>query len=138
MRIYMLVLAIAVPTMLGAPAIASAEDAPKPDAPSTAAKDPSNDCDGGTQQIVECIGNLTVEQDKRLNKVYREALKDARPEQRDLLKTAQRFWVQYRDANCEYYHQGEGSISRIEAEQCMFHMTKSRADELDGGQDQIK
>ncbi|MDB5579931.1 MAG: hypothetical protein JWR80_5107 [Bradyrhizobium sp.] len=137
MRIYTLALAIAVVT--GCVAGAYAEDAPKPDAApaADAAKDPSNDCDGGTNQIVECIGKLTEQQDKRLNKAYRETLKDARPEQRDLLRTAQRLWVQYRDANCEYYHQGEGSISRIEAEQCMFHMTKARADEL-SGEDQAK
>lgn len=138
MRVYTLALLVAV--VSGCMAPAHAEDAPKPDVTpaADASKDPSNDCDGGTNQIVECIGKLTVEQDKRLNKAYRETLKDARSEQRDLLKTAQRLWVQYRDANCEYYHQGEGSISRIEAEQCMFRMTKSRADELDGGEDQIK
>ncbi|HEY4141327.1 MAG TPA: lysozyme inhibitor LprI family protein, partial [Pseudolabrys sp.] len=129
---------------IGGAVIAHAEDAPKSDAskPDAAAtitpKDLSDDCDGGTAQIVECIGKLTEEQDRRLNKAYRETLKDVRSEQRDLLKTAQRLWVKYRDANCEYYHQGEGSISRIEAEQCMYRMTKSRADELDGGEDQAK
>ena len=131
----MMLVALALPATA---AICHAEDAPKPAADAAPSKDPSNESAGGTLQIVECIGKLTEEQDKRLNKAYREALKDARPEQRDLLKAAQRLWVQYRDANCEYYHQGEGSISRIEAEQCSFHMTKSRADELDGTDDQAK
>ncbi len=133
MRLHALALAIVLAA--GGAAIAQAQDAPKPDAaPAAAAKDASNDCDGGTLQIVECIGKLTQEQDKRLNKAYQETLKDARAEQRDPLKTAQRAWVKYRDANCDYYHQGEGSISRIEAEQCMYHMTKARADELTDGE----
>jgi uncharacterized protein YecT (DUF1311 family) len=75
-----------------------------------------------------------VRWDKRLNTAYQEALKDATsPAQRDQLRAAQRLWVRYRDANCDYYGLGEGSISRLNAASCLHDMTRSRAQELERG-----
>jgi uncharacterized protein YecT (DUF1311 family) len=51
------------------------------------------------------------------------------------LREAQRLWAQYRDANCIYYSLGEGTIVRIDAGDCMYWMTKSRALELEGKDD---
>jgi uncharacterized protein YecT (DUF1311 family) len=48
---------------------------------------------------------------------------------------AQRLWIQYRDANCLYYDLGEGTITRIEAGNCMYRMTRARAEELEGKED---
>jgi uncharacterized protein YecT (DUF1311 family) len=103
-----------------------AQDA-KPDIP-----DP--ECDGSTQQMVECMADATEKWDKRLNEAYREALADATSkQQREQLRKAQRLWVQFRDANCMYYALGEGTISRLDSASCMFDMTKSRAVELERG-----
>ena len=49
---------------------------------------------------------------------------------RDLLRAAERAWIKYRDANCDYYAAGEGSISRVNAAWCMRDMTEKRAKEL--------
>jgi len=108
--------------LIGAAAFAYAEDPPKSD----------NDCDDGTLQMIECIEGKTKLWDKRMNAAYQDALKDAEPAQREQLRAAQRLWLQYRDANCAYYQLGQGSIARVQAEDCMFRMTKARAKELDG------
>lgn len=89
-------------------------------------------CDGSTYQMVECLKGKTAQWDKRMNAAYQQALKDAAGDkQREQLRTAQRLWVQYRDANCLYYDLGEGTIARLDAGECMRSMTEARAKELE-------
>jgi uncharacterized protein YecT (DUF1311 family) len=88
-------------------------------------------CDGNTFEIVECLKAKTARWDRRLNSAYQQALNDAAPQQRTQLQAAQRLWIQYRDANCLYYGLGEGTISRIDAGECMRNMTEARARELE-------
>jgi uncharacterized protein YecT (DUF1311 family) len=91
----------------------------------------TQDCDGSTVQIVECIKAKTAQSDKRLNAAFEKAVKEANPKQRDQLRTAQRLWDQYRDANCLSVAMGEGTISQINAAQCLLTMTEERAKELE-------
>lgn len=88
-------------------------------------------CTGNTMEMVECLKARTAEWDKRMNAAYQKALRDAAPRQKDQLRTAQRLWIQYRDANCLYYGLGEGTIARIDAGECMRNMTQTRAKELE-------
>jgi uncharacterized protein YecT (DUF1311 family) len=94
---------------------------------------PDPQCDGSTYDIVKCLADATAKWDKRLNAAYQGALKDIPANQREQLRTAQRLWLQYRDANCLYYGLGEGTIARINAGSCMFDMTKARVKELEEG-----
>ena len=94
--------------------------------------DPERSCDGNTYEMVECLKVRTAQWDKRMTIAYQQALKDAAPQQHDQLRTAQRLWIQYRDANCLYYGLGEGTIARIDAGECMRSMTEARARELEG------
>lgn len=94
---------------------------------------PDPECDGSTQQMVECMAAATEKWDRRLNEAYRDALKDGPKRQRDQLRKAQRLWVQFRDANCLFYAMGEGTISRLNSASCLFDMTKARTKELEGG-----
>ena len=94
--------------------------------------EPEKSCDGNTYQMVECLKGKTAQWDKRLNVAYQQALKSANDKQREQLRTAQRLWIQYRDANCLYYGLGDGTISRIEAGECMRNLTEARARELEG------
>lgn len=89
-------------------------------------------CDGSTYEMVECLKDKTAVWDKRLNAAYPKALAAAQPKQREQLRKAQRAWVAYRDANCLYWGLGEGTIARIQAGDCMYRMTKKRAEELEG------
>ena len=94
--------------------------------------DPEQSCDGNTFQMVECLKAKTAQWDKRMTIAYQKAMKGAGEKQREQLRSAQRLWIQYRDANCLYYGLGEGTIARIEAGECMRDMTKARAEELEG------
>jgi uncharacterized protein YecT (DUF1311 family) len=97
------------------------------------AGDPAQSCDGSTAEMVDCLGAKTARWDKRMTIAYQEALKNAAsPLQHDQLRTAQRLWIQYRDANCLYYGMGEGTIARVDAAECMRSMTEARARELEG------
>lgn len=98
--------------------------------------DAEKGCDGSTYEMVECFKAKTEAWDKRLNAAYPKALAAAQPKQREQLRKAQRAWVAYRDANCLYWALGEGTIARIQASDCMYRMTKERAEELEGAVEQ--
>jgi uncharacterized protein YecT (DUF1311 family) len=84
-----------------------------------------------TQGIVECVAARTKEWDAKLTAAYQALMgQQSSDAQRNRLRAAQRLWIQYRDANCGYYAAGEGSISRVEAAECMRSMTEARAREL--------
>jgi len=95
--------------------------------------EPEQSCDGNTFQMVECLKARTAQWDKRMTTTaYQQAMKDAGDRQREQLRSAQRLWIQYRDANCLYYGLGEGTIAPIDAGECVRNMTKARAEELEG------
>ena len=62
---------------------------------------------------------------------YQKALKADEPRRQEQLRTAQRLWIQFRDANCLYFDMGEGTIARIDAAECMRNMTEARVRELE-------
>lgn len=97
-----------------------------------ACADPIDDkeCVGSTYEMVDCLKDKTAHWDQKLNAAYQQKLKEAEGKQREQLRAAQRLWVQFRDANCLYYDLGEGTIARIDAGDCMYRLTKSRAEEL--------
>jgi|SRR3954454_14270258 uncharacterized protein YecT (DUF1311 family) len=94
--------------------------------------DPAQACDGSTAEMVDCLKAQTAQWDKRMTIAYQQAMRDAPQQQRDQLRTAQRLWIQFRDANCLYYGMGEGTIARVDAGGCMRNMTEARARELEG------
>lgn len=88
-------------------------------------------CSGSTLAMSECLKRQAAHWDERLNAAYKKALAAAELAQRAQLRTAQRLWIAYRDANCLYYGLGAGSIARLDAALCMRDMTERRAKELD-------
>jgi uncharacterized protein YecT (DUF1311 family) len=94
--------------------------------------DPAQTCNGSTFEMVECLKAQTAQWDKRMTLAYQQAMQDAAPQRYDQLRTAQRLWIQYRDANCLYYGLEEGTIARLDAGECMRSMTEARARELEG------
>jgi len=93
--------------------------------------EPEKNCDGSTYDIVECLKAKTAEWDKRMTIAYQQALKNAEPKQRAMLVTAQKLWIQFRDANCDYYDLGPGTIASIKAGYCVKDLTETRARELE-------
>jgi uncharacterized protein YecT (DUF1311 family) len=84
-----------------------------------------------TVAIVDCISAKTRSWDQRLNAAYRDLAQRIEPGQRDALKTSERLWIQYRDANCRFYGSGEGTIRQIQAAECVRALTQDRALELE-------
>jgi uncharacterized protein YecT (DUF1311 family) len=107
-------------TLLGAAVSARADDQQVLD----------KNCDGGTYEMVDCIGAKTSIWDKRLNAAYDRALKEAEPKQQELLRHAERAWLKFRDAHCDYVGAEEGSIARIDYAECLRSLTERRAREL--------
>jgi uncharacterized protein YecT (DUF1311 family) len=86
-----------------------------------------------TADIVECLATQTAVWDRRLSTAYQK-LSDSLPvRRRDRLRSAQRLWVQFRDANCAYFASRAGTIARVEAGQCLLRLTTARAMELEEG-----
>lgn len=84
-----------------------------------------------TLEVVDCIDDKTKVWDQRLNAAYQALQQRIDAAQRDPLRTAQRLWVQYRDANCRFYGVREGSLRQVEAAECLRSMTQQRAIELE-------
>jgi uncharacterized protein YecT (DUF1311 family) len=98
-------------------------------------------CGGGTStaDIVSCQEKRSDFWDRRLNQAYRavmetfpaQAADRAQAQKQQVqLRSAQRLWIQYRDANCGLYAMGDGSIRRVLAADCYRRMTQDRAIEL--------
>lgn len=91
-----------------------------------------NQAGGGTQSMVECIGAETERQDLRLNNAYRDIMAGLSAERKKQLQEAQRLWIKYRKANCDFYYDPEGgTIARVNANDCFMSATAARAKELE-------
>lgn len=84
-----------------------------------------------TMGIAECVAERAKVWDGRLNTAYQALTKRSDPAQRAPLKSAQRAWITYRDANCRFYGAGQGTISRIEGAECLRAMTQQRTCEME-------
>ena len=93
--------------------------------------EPEQRCDGNTRVLVDCLVDRASHWEKRMQAAYQQALKDAEPKQREKLVLAQKLWLQFRAANCEYYGLGPGTYAGIQAGYCMKDLTETRARELE-------
>ncbi|WP_223295267.1 lysozyme inhibitor LprI family protein [Allochromatium vinosum] len=57
---------------------------------------------GVTVEMLDCIGEELNTQDARLNGAYQKLRAQLSAERRKALQSAQRLWIQYRDANCDF------------------------------------
>ena len=83
-----------------------------------------------TADIVECLATQTAVWERRLNVAYQKLI-NLPARRRDRLRSAQRLWLQFRDANCAYFASRAGSIARIDAGQCALRLAAARAIELE-------
>ena len=85
-----------------------------------------------TVAIMDCLQGVAGQWDKRLNTAYQAALKASESQARkEALIRAERAWLAYRNANCDWYDAQEGTIREVEGAGCMLDMTKARAAELE-------
>jgi uncharacterized protein YecT (DUF1311 family) len=88
--------------------------------------------EGVNSAMSDCIEQEFKRQDARLNKNYKALAGTLTADRKKQLQTAQRAWIQYRDANCAFYLDPEGGKqARIDAGSCTMSMTAARASELE-------
>lgn len=87
---------------------------------------------GADPAMLECIGAETARQDKKLNEVYKKLMNELTPERQKQLREAQRLWVKYTEANCDFYYDPYGgTAARLSASECSMHARAYRAKELE-------
>jgi uncharacterized protein YecT (DUF1311 family) len=103
--------------------------------PLRAQPNPEENCEArkSTADIVECLAIQTAVWERRLNSAYQKLIDDLPARRRDRLRSAQRLWLQFRDANCAYFASRAGTIARVDAGQCALRLTSARAIELEEG-----
>lgn len=88
---------------------------------------------GVTVDMLNCISTETKLQDTRLNKAYKEVIVQLSSSRKKQLQDAQRAWLKYRDANCNFYADPDGgTIASVSSNDCFMSATASRAKELEG------
>ena len=81
--------------------------------------------------MLDCISAETVRQDTRLNAVYQKLSGQLTPERRKQLQEAQRLWISYTRANCQFYFDPDGgTAARLSASECSMSARARRAAEL--------
>lgn len=120
---------LAASSLLTAPAAAQTSAAPL-----SATFQTCLDKSGGvTLEMRECISAEYERQDQLLNRNYQALMADLTPERKKQLQSAQRLWIQYRDANCQFYADPDGgTMAAIAAADCGLQMTADRVRELAG------
>lgn len=91
------------------------------------------DASGGvTFDMIDCITAEHERQDARLNRAYKKVMAGLSDDRKDALRAAQRAWITFRDANCDFHFDPEGGTwARVEANSCMMSETAERATELE-------
>lgn len=91
-------------------------------------------CDDMTStiEIRMCLAKELEKEDKRLNVVYGKLVKKLDKVGQTKLRNAQRAWIAFRDAECEYSsdEMRGGTFEVVLLSSCHVSMTKERADQL--------
>jgi uncharacterized protein YecT (DUF1311 family) len=88
---------------------------------------------GGTDPgMLDCMGAEEKRQDKRLNDAYKKLMSELNPERKKELQEAQRLWLKYVEANCNFYLDPDGgTAAKLAATECPVLAKAARAKELE-------
>lgn len=82
--------------------------------------------------VLECIGNEHEVQDRKLNSSYKAIMTKLNTPRKKQLQEAQRLWLKYVEANCDFYYDPNGETSaRMMSAQCSVDARAQRASELE-------
>jgi uncharacterized protein YecT (DUF1311 family) len=90
--------------------------------------------DGRTQQEMNsCAADELARADTALNAAYQEVLRVVEPHRVEPLRAAQRAWIRFRDAECEFEASefAGGSMEPMMHTLCLAHLTRRRTEEFD-------
>ena len=86
---------------------------------------------GVTGEMLDCMGAEFTRQDARLNENYKKLMAKLSGKRKEALLEAQRAWIKFRDANCNFYYDPEGgSAAHLAGTDCNLNATANRATEL--------
>ena len=91
-------------------------------------------CPKGRTQLAmnNCAAAELARADTLLNERYQQLLRTMEPERVEALRAAQRAWIRFRDAECDFQASevAGGSMERMVHALCLAHLTRKRADEF--------
>ncbi|OIX90573.1 lysozyme inhibitor LprI family protein [Pantoea sp. Ae16] len=94
------------------------------------------ECDNAMTQteMNQCAATAYKTADAALNQIYQQVLRRTDSEQKALLQAAQRRWIGFRDADCDFTTSSSrgGSIHPMLVSQCLQQKTEQRTKELQG------
>lgn len=111
-------------------------------------QDEDIDCENAMAQqgMNACAGKDFEKADAELNEVWQNAIAaakeadaemtaDGRPGHEETLRKAQRAWIEFRDAQCEYdgFEARGGSMEPMLVSGCLAELTRQRTKQLQGG-----
>lgn len=87
---------------------------------------------GITVEVRACTSQEHRRQDSRLNATYRELMRRLPESRRAGLRDAQRAWIAFREAECDYRgeQEGGGTLQAVIIDSCWLSFTAERADQL--------
>jgi len=89
--------------------------------------------EGAWANMFECNGEELDRQDVRLNNAYKKLMSKLSRDRKKALLKAQRAWIKFREANCDYYLDPDGGkADRLNVSSCLVTMTATRAKDLEG------
>jgi uncharacterized protein YecT (DUF1311 family) len=89
-------------------------------------------CDGSTYEMGVCLSKIYDRVDRELNAAFQLALKGLTRRHLENLRTAERRWTSYRDAQCKAQYDlfGGGTGGPLENLACLIDLTERRTAEL--------
>ena len=100
--------------------------------PKPKAQEEEDRCCCSTYEMGQCLVKVEKKADAELNRLYQQAVKALDPKDAARLRKAQRYWIEYRDANCEAEmatYEG-GSIAPSISGYCRIRLTRQRTEEI--------
>ncbi len=86
---------------------------------------------GVTSKMLDCATEDLKAADIELNTQYQTTMKSKTKFQQNALKKAQKAWVKFRGAECDYYADPEaGTGAALDIKGCLLSMTRQRLQEL--------
>ena len=88
---------------------------------------------GPWRDMLQCDGEELDRQDARLNDAYKKLMSELSPDRKKALLKAQRVWIKFREANCDYWADpGAAFEGSANTNGCLLRMTVARVKELEG------
>ena len=82
--------------------------------------------------VAECMSTEFTLQDRRLNANYKALMAKLGDDRKKQLQEAQRLWLMYVEANCDFYYAPNGgTAARMMANECSVKARAQRARELE-------